>query len=229
MTEGCRTSRCGATSGASSSGTSASGSPRCMIAIFVGMAIVPQLFFTEASTLSAANSPTPPLTPEQRSTGSAPTSWAATTTRGSSTARARPSGRDLVVGRHDDRAGARRSARAAGYYGGKTDMIISRFADIWFSRADAAGGDPGAHARSHGGGRPGHRARAGVLRLAGHDAARALDRDQRQASRLRARGQDDGIARPHDPSAPRAAERHRARARVRRLRGRRRRRRARRR
>ena len=102
-----------------------------MIAIFAGMAIAPQLFFTESLAPSRCNLADSTQTPS----------------------RAHWFGTDILGCDYYTRVvyGARTSLEVgfvvsglivvialtlgstAGYYGRKTDMIISRFADIWFS------------------------------------------------------------------------------------------------
>ena len=162
-----------------------------MIGLFMVMAVAPQLFFTPSlDPQYCVRSSTRPSAPAS-SIGSGPTSSGATTTRGSSTARARPGGRASSCRRHHVVI-ALTLGGAAGYFGGKTDMVISRIADILFWVPTMLGSilRPDAVPRRRGDHR---RPRPRLLRVAGHDAARPLDGDQREATRVRARRRDDGV------------------------------------
>ncbi len=86
---------------------------------------------------------------------------------------------------------------------------------------DVARLDPACSSLFNGGGVARRRPCARVLRVARHDEARPIDRDQRETPRLCARGGDDGILGRRDAPTPRVAERHRAGARLHGLRRRR--------
>jgi oligopeptide transport system permease protein len=102
-----------------------------MIAIFAGMAIAPQLFFTDSLDPSNCNLSDSALWPSSEH-------WFGTDILGCDyytrvVYGARTSIEvGLVVGILTV-AIALALGSSSGYYGGKTDMIISRFADIWFS------------------------------------------------------------------------------------------------
>jgi oligopeptide transport system permease protein len=102
-----------------------------MIAIFAGMAIAPQLFFTDSLDPSNCNLSDSALWPSSEH-------WFGTDILGCDyytrvVYGARTSIEvGLVVGVLTV-AIALALGSSSGYYGGKTDMIISRFADIWFS------------------------------------------------------------------------------------------------
>jgi oligopeptide transport system permease protein len=102
-----------------------------MIAIFAGMAIVPQLFFTDSLDPSQCELADSTLTPSREH-------WFGTDILGCDyyTRVVYGSRTSLMVGLVV--AGlivviSLILGSSAGYYGGKTDMVISRFADIWFS------------------------------------------------------------------------------------------------
>jgi len=102
-----------------------------MIAIFVGMAIVPQLFFTDSLDPSSCNLSDSTMTPSSAH-------WFGTDIQGCDyyTRVVYGTRTSLIVGLVVGGlivALALTLGSSSGYYGGKTDMIISRFADIWFS------------------------------------------------------------------------------------------------
>lgn len=102
-----------------------------MIAIFAGMALVPQLFFTESLEPSACDLVDSTLTPSREH-------WFGTDILGCDyyTRVVYGARTSLMVGLVVASLIVAISlilGSSAGYYGGKTDMVISRFADIWFS------------------------------------------------------------------------------------------------
>ena len=122
--------------------------------------------------------------------------------------------RDRVQPDDRDLAHARRGGRVLRQVGRHGDLPMGRHLVLG---ADAARRDPrpdDVQRRRTRPDLPGHR----DVRVARHDEAGPLDGDQRETPRLRPRLAHDGVARPQDPPATRAAERHRAGAGLRRLR-----------
>ncbi len=102
-----------------------------MIAIFLGMAIVPQLFFTESlapTQCNLADSAQSPSSEHWFGTDILGCDYYTRVVYGARTSMEV----GLVVGILTVLI-ALGLGSSSGYYGGKTDMIISRFADIWFS------------------------------------------------------------------------------------------------
>jgi oligopeptide transport system permease protein len=102
-----------------------------MIAIFAGMAIAPQLFFTESLDPAECNLSDTAMSPSAEhwfGTDILGCDYYTRVVHGSRTSLEVGlvvSGLIVVI--------ALTLGGSSGYYGGKTDMIISRFADIWFS------------------------------------------------------------------------------------------------
>ena len=146
-----------------------------MIAIFAGMAIVPQVFFTDSldpAQCNLSNSAQSPSSEHWFGTDILGCDYYTRVVYGARTSLEV----GLVVGGLIV-AIALALGSSSGYYGGKTDMVISRFADIWFSVPTTLGAIL-LLSLFGGGGTSRDRACAGLLRLAGHDPVGSLHRDR---------------------------------------------------